>query len=463
MGIVLQGGTVVNSDSIDRLDIRIDGAVIGGMGLDLGEPDDEVIDVSGCYLFPGGVDPHTHFDLNVGTTVTADDFMTGSRAALAGGTTTVIDYATQARGGTLSGALGEWHGKAQGKSFTDYGFHIAMTDCSDGALRELNGLAALQGVSSVKLYMAYKNLLQVDDSSLLKVMRVCRQSGLRVCLHCENGDIIAALVDAEKAAGRLSPDRHAATRPEAVEAEAVYRAICLAEITECPLYVVHVSTKRAIGLIREARRRGLPVAAETCPQYLLLDESCYEKTGFAAAKYVMSPPLRARGNQEALWKALADGTSGCTGSDHCSFNWAGQKDLGKEDFTLIPNGAPGVENRFGLLYTFGVAAGRLNLQQFVRASSTGAARLFGLYPRKGRLWPGSDADIVVWDPARRSVIEAQTQVQNVDYNAYEGFVQVGGARQIFLRGVLSVYEGALQSGPAGVYLPRRPVSTGEGC
>ena len=457
MGIVLKGGTVVNADSVERQDLRIDGPVIDRLGFGMETAGDEVVDVAGCCLFPGGIDPHTHFDLEVGSTVTADDFATGSRAALMGGTTTVIDYATQSRGGSLAEALSAWHAKAQGKSFTDYGFHLAVCDCREEILQELATLPQNHGVTSVKLYLAYKNVMQVDDASLLKVMRLCREQGLRVCLHCENGDVIAELVKEAKAAGRMTPEQHAIARPEAVEAEAVYRAICLTEITGCPLYIVHVSTERALNLIRDAQGRGLPVTAETCPQYLLLDESCYAKADFEAAKYVMSPPLRDRRNQAGLWRGLIDGSIFCVGSDHCSFNWHGQKELGRQDFSLIPNGAPGVENRFGLLYTFGVGAGRLSLQEFVRATSTNAAKLFGLYPRKGTLVVGSDADIVVWDPGRRTLIGVANQKQNVDYNTYEGMKQDGAVRHVFLQGRQVVRDGKLQGGPLGKYLPRRTV------
>jgi dihydropyrimidinase len=462
MGIVLKGGTVVNADSVERQDLRINGPVIDRLGFGLEADGDEVIDVAGCYLFPGGIDPHTHFDLEVGSTITADDFATGSKAALIGGTTTVIDYATQSRGGSLTEALSAWHGKARGKCFTDYGFHLALCDCREEILHELETLPQTHGVTSIKLYMAYKDVMQVDDASLLRVMRVCHEQGLRVCLHCENGDIIDELVREAKSAGRITPEQHAATRPEIVEAEAVFRGICLAEITGCPLYIVHVSTTGALSLIRDAQRRGLPVTAETCPQYLLLDESCYEKINFEAAKYVLSPPLRSSRNQAGLWQGLADGSFSCVGSDHCSFNWHGQKELGRTDFSLIPNGAPGVENRFGLLYTFGVDSGRLSLQEFVKVTSANAARLFGLYPRKGMLGAGSDADIVIWDPTRRSVISAATQTQKVDYNAYEGLVQDGVARHVFLRGQPVVKDGVLHAVPLGEYLPRNPVSIREG-
>ena len=462
MGTVLTGGTIVNADTVEQADLRIEGEVVERVGRDLAVAGDEVVDVAGCYLFPGGIDPHTHFDLDTGATVTADDFYTGSRAALSGGTTTVIDYATQSRGGSLAAAMTEWHGKARVGSFTDYGFHMAMCDCREEVLAELAELPRTHGVSSVKLYLAYKDVLQVDDASLLKVMHICREHGLRVCLHCENGDVIAQMVSDAKKAGRTTSDQHAATRPEPVEAEAVYRALCLAEIADCSLYIVHVSTGRALRLIQAAQQQGQPVTAETCPQYLLLDERLYRQPGFEAAKYVISPPLRHQVNQSMLWQGLADHSLSCVGSDHCSFNFAGQKEQGRQDFSRIPNGAPGVENRFGLLYTHGVAAGRLSLTNFVAVVSTNAAKLFGLFPRKGFLGVGGDADIVVWDPLRRGTITVGTQLQNVDYNAYEGMEQVGAVRQVWLRGNLAVQDGAVQSGPLGEYLPRRRVTNREG-
>ena len=461
MGRVLRGGTVVTTEKTDKLDIRIIGERIAEIGNGLDSAGDNILDVSGCYLFPGGIDPHTHFDLDVGSTVTADDFASGSRAALSGGTTTVIDYATQSRGGSLKDALSLWHRKADNVSFADYGFHMALCDCNDAVLQELRSLPAA-GVASVKLYLAYKNVMQVDDASLLKVMRICREQGIVVCLHCENGDIIAELISEAKRSGRFEPAQHAACRPEAVEAEAVYRAICLAELTGCKLYVVHVSTGRALSLIAASRQRGRKVWAETCTQYLLLDESRYTLPGFESAKYVMSPPLRNKNNQAVLWQGIAKGELSCVGSDHCSFNFIGQKELGRNDFSRIPNGIPGVENRFGLLYTFGVAAGQIDLQAFVAATSTAAAKIFGLFPRKGILAVGSDADIVVWDPEVRRTIQAKTQLQNVDYNPYEGFEQIGRVRHVFLRGHHVLQDGKIVCGPLGKYVPRQTMVSEEG-
>ncbi len=461
MGTVLCGGTIVNVDSVTVADLRISGETIAAIGKNLVQSGDQQIDVSGRLLFPGGIDPHTHFDLDVGSTITADDFATGSLAAILGGTTTVIDYATQRRDGSLTGALAEWHAKAAGKSHVDYGFHLALCDCTPQVLAELSLVPERDGVASVKLYMAYKDVMQVGDADLLRVMQICRDQGMLVCLHCENGELIAALVEEAKAAGRLEPVQHAATRPEVVEAEAVARAVAIAELSGCPIYIVHVSSARALSLIRQAQQQGMSVAAETCPQYLLLDASYYDTPDFSAAKYVMSPPLRDKRNQEPLWQGLQDGAIACVGSDHCSFNFVGQKEIGRGDFSRIPNGIPGVENRFGLLYSFGVATGKISLSQFTACISTGPAKQFGLYPRKGVLAVGSDADIVVWDPSRSCRISAATQAQRVDYNAYEGMEQQGRLREVFLRGRHVVQAGRISIGPTGCFLARKIRQQGE--
>jgi len=451
---VLTGATVVNASGSSLADVRIEGEKVTSIGVNLHRSTDTLIDASGCYLFPGGIDPHTHFDLDVGSTVTADDFASGTRAAAKGGTTTVIDFATQNKGETLAQALANWHAKADGRCSVDYGFHLAISDLNDSVLRELVSIVEQAGVSSVKLYMAYKRILQVDDGALLQTLQAARRLGILVGVHCENGDVIDVLAREAKAQGYLSPKYHALTRPVVAEREAVNRAVCLAEIAGARLYVVHVSSGAGLQVIREARSRGLEIYAETCPQYLLLDESRCEVDDFSAAKYVMSPPLRAIENQELLWAGIRDGSIATVGSDHCSFNFAGQKELGRDDFSKIPNGGPGVENRFGLLYSNGVAAAKIDIHQFVAVTSTNAAKLFGLYPRKGVIAVGSDADIVVWDPAVNSVISASTQKQHVDYNLYEGFQQVGKARHVFLRGRQIVKDGVVREESCGSYLAR---------
>ncbi|WP_425058899.1 D-hydantoinase [Sporomusa carbonis] len=461
MAIILTGGTVVTAVDCYRADVRIDGEKITAIGYKVQQPGDECIDARDCYLFPGGIDPHTHFDLPVGATITADDFASGTRAAAVGGTTTVLDFATQNRGESLARAVANWHAKATGNSYVDYGFHLAVSELSPGVLEEMACLPHTAGITSVKLYMAYKDVLQVDDGTLLRMLLLAKELGMLVCVHCENGDIIDVLVTEAKAQGRTAPKYHALTRPVAAEREATARAVCLAEVAGAPLYVVHVSSAAALDVIREARGKGLAIYAETCPQYLLLDESCYQTQDFSAAKYVMSPPLRPAANQAALWAGLCEGSLATTGSDHCSFNLVGQKELGRDDFSRIPNGGPGVENRFGLLYTYGVAAGKLTLNQFVAVTATNAAKLFGLFPQKGTLAVGSDADIVVWDPAVKTTISAGTQLQQVDYNLYEGMTQIGKARHVFLRGQHIVNDGRLtDDAPAGRYLMRRPYAAG---
>ena len=454
MAITLGRGKIVNADSTSTADVRIEGERIVAIGEDLRQERDTYVDAAGCILFPGGVDPHTHLDLEVGSTRTSDDFASGTGAAALGGTTTVLDFATQNRGETLAYALACWHAKADGCCYVDYGFHLAISDLSPVALRELEKLQDA-GVNSLKLYLAYKSSMQVDDGTVLRVMQVAKRAGLLVAMHCENGDIIDVLVKQATASGHRSLKFHPATRPIAAEREATGRAIALAEIAGASLYVVHVSSAAALQVIADARARGLAIFAETCPQYLLLDESVYGSADFSAAKYVISPPLRPAANQGALWEGLANGTVATVGSDHCSFNQK-QKDLGRDDFSKIPNGAAGVENRLGLLYTYGVATGKISLNQFVALSSTNAVKLFGLYPRKGVIAVGSDADVVVWDPTVHCVISATTHHQRVDLNPYEGINQTGQARHVFLRGRQIVADGRLIGERTGIYLHRKP-------
>jgi dihydropyrimidinase len=461
MATILTGGTIITAVDCYPADVRIEGEKIVAIGQHVHQPGDMQIDAGGCFLFPGGIDPHTHFDLPVGETTTADDFISGTKAAAVGGTTTVIDFATQNKGQSLAQALANWHEKADGKSYVDYGFHLAISDLNQSVLEEMTTIIQRTGVASIKLYMAYKNILQVDDSTLLQVLKLAKKVGLLVCVHCENGDVIDVLVKEARDVGHIEPKYHALTRPITVEREATARAICLAEIAGAPLYVVHISSKAALQTIEEARSRGLAIYGETCPQYLLLDESYYDVEGFSAAKYVMSPPLRSFEHQAALWTGLSNGALSTVGSDHCSFNLFGQKDLGSRDFSKIPNGGPGVENRFGLLYTYGVAAGKISLNQFVAITSTNAAKLFGLFPCKGTIAVGSDADIVIWDPTVRSIISAKTHMQKVDYNLYEGTQQIGKPRHVFLRGRNIVTDGMLNdSEPWGCYLNRKSYSAG---
>jgi len=457
MGIVLNGGTIVTAVDVYQADVRIEGEKIVAVGHEIKQAEDQVINVDGYLIFPGGIDPHTHFDLPMGTFSTSDDFLSGSLAAVLGGTTTILDYATQFKGETLKTGLKNWHAKADGKSYVDFGFHMAITDWNDQVPQEMTDLVNLEGVSSFKLYMAYKNILQVDDGALLQALRQAGECGALVCVHCENGDVVDYLVKEARARGQTAPYFHPLTRPPETEAEATNRVITLARIAEAPLYIVHLTCSGALQAVVEAKLTGLEVYAETCPQYLLLDDSCYHSEGFNGAKYVISPPLRSVNHQKELWSGLQTGILETIATDHCSFNYKGQKDLGLNDFSKIPSGAPGVETRLGLLYTYGVMTGKLTLNEFVALTSTNAAKLFGLFPRKGTIAPGSDADLVVWDPLASSTITVETLHQQVDYTPYEGFNQKGQAKHVFLRGQHVVKDGQLQAAkPTGIYLSRKP-------
>ncbi|MBM7866959.1 dihydropyrimidinase [Heliobacterium gestii] len=457
MAYLLRGGTIVTATESRRADLRIEGEGIAAIGENLvSQQGDEVFDVTGALILPGGVDAHTHFDLPVGDFATADDFASGSRAALLGGTTTVIDFATQFRGETLMVALENWHNRARDKSFCDYGFHMAITDWREESAGEMALLARDKGVTSFKMYMAYKHVLQVDDGILFQALRQARAIGALVGLHCENGDVIDVLINEFRRQGKKAPFFHPESRPPAVEAEAVNRAIALARFAGAPLYIVHLSTREALEAAEGARRQGAPIYVETCPQYLLLDDSRY--TGiddFEGAKYVISPPLRPKEHKEALWSGLSRGVIDTVATDHCSFFYQGHKDKGRDDFSRIPNGMPGVEHRLGLLYTYGVAARRISLTQFVSLTATRPAQLFGIFPRKGTIATGSDADIVVWDPSISTEITDANHHYRLDYNPYAGFRQRGRPAHVFLRGRPVVRDGELiDATPGGQYLFR---------
>lgn len=463
MGIVLTGGTIVTAADVYQADVRIEGERIVAVGYEIKQPSDQVIFVDGCFIFPGGIDPHTHFDLPVGDITTSDDFFTGTKAAVLGGTTTILDFATQFKGESLKAALENWQAKADGKCFVDYGFHMAITDWNAEIAREMTDLVHKEGVPSFKLYMAYKNILQVDDSALLQALRQGGECGALVCVHCENGDVIDDLVKKARAQGKTAPYYHPLTRPPEVEEEATSRAITLAQVAGAPLYIVHLTCRGALQAVTKAKLKGLEVYAETCPQYLLLDDSYYRSEGFNGAKYVISPPLRPAHHQEVLWSGLQTGILDTVATDHCSFNYQGQKDLGLGDFSKIPNGAPGVETRLGLLYTYGVMTGKLSLNEFVALTSTNAAKLFGLFPRKGTIAPGSDADLVVWDPRISSLVTAENLHQQVDYTPFEGFNQMGQAIHVFIRGEQVCKDGELKvEKPTGRYLFRKPFPRRKG-
>lgn len=454
MGLILQGGTIVTDVKSYKADVRIENEKIAEIGADLFKEGDEIVPINGCYLVPGGIDTHTHFDLDVGTTITADNFETGTKAAIVGGTTTILDFATQSKGHTLSDGLREWHDKSRGRCYSDYGFHMAITDWNDTTSKEMEDMIN-EGVTSFKMYMAYKDTLQVDDGIIFKALKRAKELGVLIGFHCENGDIISELINEFKDNNQLSPKYHQLSRPSDLEVEATYRLMKIAKTANAPVYVVHLSSKDALEEVKKARLDGVKVYTETCPQYLLLDDKLYDLDGFESAKYVMSPPLRTKVDNDALWKALEEGDIDAIGTDHCSFNYKGQKDIGINDFSKIPNGGPGVEHRMGLLYTYGVKEGKISMNKFVELTSTKAAKLFGMYPQKGSIEVGSDADIVVIDPEMKNIISAENQTQNTDYTPYEGYEVDCQFRHVFLRGIEVIKEGKLTvEHPTGKYIVR---------
>ena len=452
MQTLLKGGTVVTGAGQRRMDVLMDGEKILQVGRDL-KTADRTVDVTGCFLFPGFIDAHTHFDLDVANTTTADDFFTGTRAALRGGTTTVIDFACPNKGESLHHGLDLWHRKADGNAFCDYGFHMTIDDWNESIRAELPDMFA-QGISSFKMYLTYPAMM-IGDRDIYWALKELRRLGGIAGFHCENAGVIDGMIAERKAAGELGPSSHPLTRPPYLEAEAVSRLLRIAQAADAPVVIVHLTNREALLEVDHARKRGQTVYVETCPQYLLLDESVYFNEDWsAAARYVCAPPLRDKAEQEYLWKGLRRGAIQTVSTDHCSFTLA-QKDMGREDFTKIPGGLPGVETRGELMFSYGVAKRKISAAQMCRALSENPARLYGLYPRKGVLRPGSDADIVVYDPGASHVIRAEDCVANVDYNPYEGFVTAGGIRQVWLRGQLAVEDGrVLPEDPAGRYMVR---------
>ena len=442
MSILIKNGRVITAVDDYRGDVFIEKETVSLIGKSLEMEADEVIDASGKYLFPGGLDPHTHLDMPFGGTVSADDFETGTLAAAHGGTTTLIDFAIQTKGHSTLEALDTWHAKAEGKTAIDYGFHMIVTDLDDKRIHEMKMLAD-DGVTSYKLFMAYPGVLYVDDGTIYRAMRAAGENGTVVCMHAENGIVIDEIVKIALAEGKTEPKYHALTRPTRMEAEGVHRAIAIAEVAHVPVYIVHLSSSDALEQVMLARNRGVHAFAETCPQYLFLDHSYYEQEGFEGAKYVMTPALREKWNQDELWKGIKFGNLQSISTDHCPFCFKDQKILGINDFSKIPNGGPGVENRMSLVFNGGVNSGRISLNKFVELTSTAAAKTFGLFPKKGTIAIDSDADIVIFDPQRKetiSVNNACTHHMNVDYNAYEGFEVTGFTETVLSRGKVIIKD-----------------------
>ena len=436
MSVLIKNGRVITAVDDYLADIFIKNETVTLIGEKLDIEADQVIDASGKYLFPGGLDPHTHLDMPFGGTTSADDFETGTLAAAHGGTTTLIDFAIQSKGHSTLEALDKWHAKADGKTAIDYGFHMIVTDLEDNRVHEMKMLANA-GVTSYKLFMAYPGVLYVDDGTIYRAMRKAGEDGTVVCMHAENGIVIDEIVKQALAEGKTEPKYHAITRPTRMEAEGVHRAISIAEVAQVPIYIVHLSSSDALEQVMLARNRGVHAFAETCPQYLFLDDSYYDQEGFEGAKYVMTPALREKWNQDELWKGLKFGDLQSIATDHCPFCFKDQKMLGIDDFSKIPNGGPGVENRMSLVFNGGVNSGRISLNKFVELTSTAAAKTFGLFPKKGTIAVGSDADIVIFDPNRTETISVNntcTHHMNVDYNAYEGFEVTGFTETVLSRG-----------------------------
>lgn len=455
MSILIKGGRVVTAADDYVADVYIEAEKVHTIGKDLKVPADEVIDATGKLVIPGGIDPHTHLDMPFGGTTSADDFESGTIAAAFGGTTCLVDFAIQSKGESTLKGLDAWHAKAEGKATVDYGFHMIVTDMPDERLPEMQKLADA-GITSYKLFMAYPGVLYVDDGTLYRTFRQAGENKTRICMHAENGIVIDEIIKAAVKDGKLEPKYHSLTRPTRMEAEGVHRAIAIAEVADVPLHIVHLSCADALEQVKLGRMRGVDVQAETCPQYLFLDYSYYEKPNFEGAKWVMTPALREKWNQDVLWQGLRMGHLSLVATDHCPFCFKGQKELGRESFTKIPNGAPGVENRLTLLYQ-GVLKGHYDLNRFVEISSTAAARTFGMFPKKGTVAVGSDADIVVFDPGKRvtiSVNDPATHHMKVDYSAYEGFEVQGYPETVLSRGRVIVEKGKQRTRGGGRFVKR---------
>ncbi len=461
MRTLITGGTVVTASDTYPADVLIENEQIVAVGQ--GFTADKTIDATGKYVIPGGIDVHTHLDMPFGGTVSSDDFFTGHRAAAFGGTTMHIDFAIQPKGATLRQTLDMWQQRARGKAAIDYGFHLAITDLPDSIMDEIPQCVEW-GVTSLKLFMAYKGALMVDDATLFRAMQQAATHGLLICVHAENGDVIDILVKEALAAGNMAPFYHALTRPPELEAEATNRAIRLAEVAGAPLYVVHLTNAGALEAVRLARGRGARIYAETCTQYFFFTKDDLNRPGFEGAKWVCSPPYREKSDQVALWQGVADNSLQVISTDHCPFWFEGGKDgrpagkeLGQGDFSKIPNGCPGIEDRLMVLYTQGVRAGRFSLNRWVELCCTNPAKIFGMYPQKGVIAPGSDADIVVWDPEATHTLRAATQHQATDYNLYEGMEVIGKPSVVLSRGRVLV-EGDQWQGEqgAGKFVARKP-------
>jgi dihydropyrimidinase len=439
MSTLIKNGRIITAEQDYIADIYIEKDTITTIGASLTMQADTTIDAKGKYMIPGGVDVHTHMDMPFGGTTSSDDFETGTRAAAFGGTTCLIDFAIQSKGTRMRDALDVWWKKGE-KATIDFGLHMIVTDLPEAHLEDMNEMVR-EGVTSFKLFMAYPNVLMVDDATIFRAMRQTGNNGALICMHAENGGVIDLLVQKALAEGKTAPIYHALTRPTTAESEAVNRAIALAQMAGAPVYIVHVSSADALEKVSEARDKGVPVFAETCPQYLLLSIEDLDRPNFEGAKYVFTPPLREKWHQDKLWEGLKKNTLQVVSTDHCPFCFKEQKEMGRDSFAKIPNGGPGVENRLQLIHHHGVNQKRISLNRWVEIVATTPAKMFGLYPRKGTITVGSDADIVIWDPNKEITISAKSHHMRVDYSMFEGFKVKGDAETVLSRGETIVDKG----------------------
>ncbi len=439
MSILIKNGRVVTASESYIADIYTEEEKIIAIGKNLNYKADTIIDATNKLVFPGGIDPHVHLDMPFMGTYSSDDYETGTRAALHGGTTMVIDFILQTQGDTLHNALKTWQDKSEGKSIGDYSYHMAVTDFNDDVAKEVIEMIEEEGISSFKTFMAYKGALMIDDGQMVQLMKVVKKHGGLVTVHATNGDMIDSLISKNKAEGNMSPLYHYLSQPEVTEAEASGRFTDMLHYTDCPGYIVHMTCEGALNAVRKATQRNQKVFVETCTQYLMLDASLYEK-GFEGAKWVMSPPLREKKDQEALWSGINQGLIQVVGTDHCPFMWE-QKKMGIDDFSKIPNGHPAIEHRMEFLYSEGVHNQKISLTKYVEVTSTNAAKIFGMYPRKGTIAIGSDADIVIFDPNKKHTISVDTHHMNCDYSAYEGQKVIGKTETVILRGKVAIEKG----------------------
>jgi dihydropyrimidinase len=438
--LLIKNGRIITDNQDYQADIFIENGKITTIFEKINSPADHEIDATGKYVIPGGIDAHTHLDMPLGEYHSSDDFESGTRAAAIGGTTTILDFPTQLPGQHLGEAVDIWNQKAHGKACIDYGFHMIITDVSQAGYDELKTLTEI-GITSFKLFMAYPNTLLLDDEDILRVMQNAQKLGAVVSVHAENGKVIESLVKSAISEGKKAPIYHALTRPSVLEGEAVNRAIVLAQLSGVILYIVHLSTWEGLHHVKEARDQGLPVFAETCPQYLILSlEDMIDAGDHDSAKYIFTPPLRTEENQPELWKAISDRYIQVVGTDHCPFDLNGPKNPDDKDFSAIPNGAPGIENRLHLLYQKGVNEGKIGLKRWVEICSTAPAKIFGIYPQKGTVAVDSDADLVIWNPQKEHTISAKTHHMRVDYNLYEGIKIKGSPEMVISRGEIIVRD-----------------------